>query len=90
MCGFNYTPRSKDVILSERKRVEGSLWWGDGSCGFCFGQVRLRIIFLPEASLSCFGKKVTKEADLGEALRLYLSGPVGFFPLLPRYKTALP
>ena len=56
----------------------------------CFRRFWLLIISLPGASLSCFGKKVTKEADLGEALRLYLSGSVGFFPLLPRYKTALP
>ena len=55
-----------------------------------FGRFRLRVISLPGASLSCFGKKVTKEADLGEALRLYLSGPVGFDTFLPRYKTALP
>ncbi len=76
--------------LRETKWIRRISLVGDGSCGFCFGQFRLPVISLPGASLSCFGKKVTKEADLGEALRLYLSGSVGFFSLLPRYKTALP
>ena len=51
---------------------------GDGGCVVYFRWFCLLIISLPEASLSSFGKKVTKETDLGEALRLYLSGLIGF------------